>query len=32
MFGYLPASFRFWEFFRFFPIFSAQTRLFLNQK
>ena len=28
----LPASFRFFEFFCFFLIFSAQTRLFLNQK
>ena len=30
--GYLPANFRFLENFRLFPIFSAQTRLFLNQK
>ena len=28
----VAATFRFLEFFRFFPIFSAQTRLFLNQK
>jgi len=30
--GELPATFRFLEFFCFFPIFSAQTCLFLNRK
>jgi hypothetical protein len=32
MLGWLPATFRFLEIFRFFPIFSAQTRLFLKTK
>ena len=32
MMNFLPATFRFLEYFRFFPIFSAKTHLFLNQK